>query len=82
MVEILVCWEDFEVVCVILKNSSIGEEMIKFLWFEEIEGNENDYVRDVDGNDLEIVEFVLLLEWLVNEYKKFGCVLEFILDKL
>ena len=80
-VETLVCWEDLEVARVTLKNSSTGEETIKFLRPEETEGNENDHVRDADGNDLEIVESVPLLEWLANEYKKFGCVLELISDK-
>ncbi len=80
-VETLVCWEDLEVARVTLKNSNTEEETIKFLRPEETEGNENDHVRDADGNDLEIVESVPLLEWLANEYKKFGCVLELISDK-
>jgi peptide chain release factor subunit 1 len=37
--------------------------------------------RDKDGNELESVETVSLLEWLAENYKKFGCVMEFVTDR-
>lgn len=78
--ETLVCWENLEVMRVILKNPQTEEEIIKHLRPEEM-GDGNDHVRDKDGNDLEVVDSQPLLEWLANEYKKFGCVLEIISDK-
>ena len=80
-VETLVAWEDLEVKRVTLKNPTTEEEIVKHLRQEEIEGNDNEHVRDEEGNDLEIVDSVPLLEWLATEYKKFGCVLELISDK-
>ena len=79
--ETLVAWEDLEVKRVTLKNPTTEEEIVKHLRQEEIEGNDNEHVRDEEGNDLEIVDSVPLLEWLATEYKKFGCVLELISDK-
>jgi len=79
-VETLVCWENLEVMRVILKNPQTEEEVIKHLRPEEM-GDGNDHVRDKEGNDLEVVDSQPLLEWLANEYKKFGCVLEIISDK-
>lgn len=78
--ETLVCWENLEVMRVILKNPQTEEEIIKHLRPEEM-GDGNDHVRDKDGNDLEVVDSQPLLEWLANEYKKFGCTLEIISDK-
>lgn len=78
--ETLVCWENLEVMRVILKNPQTEEEIIKHLRPEEM-GDGNNHVRDKDGNDLEVVDSQPLLEWLANEYKKFGCILEIISDK-
>jgi peptide chain release factor subunit 1 len=78
--ETLVCWENLEVMRVILKNPQTEEEIIKHLRPEEM-GDGNDHVRDKEGNDLEVVDSQPLLEWLANEYKKFGCILEIISDK-
>ena len=80
-VETLVCWEDLAIQRVSLKNSQTEEEHIKYLRPEEIAADGNDHVRDADGNDLEVVDTVPLLEWIAEEYKKFGCVLEIISDK-
>ncbi len=33
------------------------------------------------GTDLEVQEKMPLLEWLANNYKKFGCTLEFVTNK-
>ena len=68
-VETLVAWEDLEVKRVTLKNPTTEEEIVKHLRQEEIEGNDNEHVRDEEGNDLEIVDSVPLLEWLATEYK-------------
>ena len=37
--------------------------------------------RDKDGAELEQVDSVALLEWLANNYKRFGCVMEFVTDR-
>ena len=33
------------------------------------------------GVDLEMTEKIPMMEWLANEYKNFGCTLEFITDR-
>jgi peptide subunit release factor 1 (eRF1) len=37
--------------------------------------------RDKDGAELEQVESMPMLEWLAENYKKFGCVMEFVSDR-
>lgn len=37
--------------------------------------------RKANGQDYDIQEAVPLLEWLANDYKKFGCILEFVTNK-
>jgi peptide chain release factor subunit 1 len=37
--------------------------------------------RDKEGNELESVESVPLLSWLAENYKRFGCVMEFVTDR-
>ena len=38
-------------------------------------------LKDEDGNDMEIVEKVAMVEWLAENYKDFGTSLEFVTDK-
>ena len=48
---------------------------------KEQEGNPENF-RDPNGNaELEVQEKTALLEWFANEYKKFGCTLEFVTNK-
>jgi len=35
----------------------------------------------VSGSELEVQEKQSLLEWMANNYKKFGCQLEFVTNK-
>merc|ERR1711874_290256 len=60
-VETLICWENLDIQRVTLKNHASGEEKILFLNSEQ----EN-------GVEMELEENMPLLEWLANNYKKFG----------
>ena len=62
------------------RNSVTSEEVTKELSKEQ-ESNEVHYKDKETGAELEVIEKLPLLEWLANNYKKFGCQLEFVTNK-
>lgn len=79
-VETLIVWENLEINRHILHNSQTGEDTVVHLTPEQ-EKNDK-YFKDAEtGVELESIESGSMLEWLANEYKKFGCNLEFITDR-
>lgn len=79
-VDILIAWENLEIVRYILKNHATDEDKVIHLTIEE----EKDKTRFTDtetGVELELVDSVPLLEWLANNYKSFGATLEIITDR-
>lgn len=79
-VETLVVWENLEVNRHVLINNQTQEEHILNLTPEEEADPKNFHDKET-GVELESVEKSSMLEWLANEYKKFGCVLEFVTDR-
>jgi len=47
----------------------------------EQEKDSSNFVNQETGAELEVQDKIPLLEWLANNYKKFGCVLEFVTSK-
>ncbi|DBB09279.1 hypothetical protein WJX82_002393 [Trebouxia sp. C0006] len=78
-VETLVVWEDLQVYRYTLMNSTSGDTDIKHLNNEQ--AADDSHFKDKDGNILEVQEKLSMLEWLANNYKKFGCALEFVSNK-
>ncbi|KAL3133294.1 Eukaryotic peptide chain release factor subunit 1-1 [Trebouxia sp. C0009 RCD-2024] len=78
-VETLVVWEDLQVYRYTLMNSTSGETEVKHLNNEQ--ASDDAHFKDKDGNILEVQEKLSLLEWMANNYKKFGCALEFVSNK-
>ncbi|KAK9055320.1 hypothetical protein SSX86_026402 [Deinandra increscens subsp. villosa] len=81
-VEILIVWENLDVNRYILKNSTTGETTVKHL--DKFQEADQSNFRDSKTNnaELEVEEKMSLLEWLVDEYKNFGCsTLEFVTNK-
>ena len=79
-IETLIVWEDLAVDRCILLNSQTQEETIHFFTPEQQANNDN--MKDPEtGVDLELTEKIPMMEWLANEYKNFGCTLEFITDR-
>ncbi|CAA0834965.1 Eukaryotic peptide chain release factor subunit 1-3 [Striga hermonthica] len=79
-VETLIVWENLDVTRFILKNTTTGEILIKNLTKDQAADQKN--FRDAAMNaQLEVQEDMLLLEWFANEYRKFGCTLEFVTNK-
>ncbi|CAH9142315.1 unnamed protein product [Cuscuta epithymum] len=79
-IETLIVWENLEITRYVLKNSTTGEIVIKHLNTDQEMDKSN--FRDPETNaDLEVQEKLSLLEWFANEYRRFGCSLEFVTNK-
>ena len=79
-VESLIIWENLDMVRYELKNNSTGS--ISILMLTPAQEKEDKWFRDVDtGVDLEEVSKEALVEWMANNYKQFGCKMEFITDR-
>jgi peptide chain release factor subunit 1 len=79
-VETLILWENLEITRYTLKNNVTGEEIILHLSKEE-EKNKSHFKDEATGVELETIESVLLIEWLANNYKSFGAILEIITNR-
>jgi peptide chain release factor subunit 1 len=79
-VETLVVWENLEYNRYIVKNNSTGEEKVLILNKEQ-EKDQSHFHEDKTGAELEIIENIQFIEWLANNYKKFGAHLEIITNK-
>eukprot|EP00126_Sphaerothecum_destruens_P002350 Sdes_comp15784_c0_seq1m4851 len=78
-VETLIVWENLDIQRYTLKNS-IGEEVILTLTREQ-EKDRNRFMDPEAGTEMEVVEHISFLEWLANNYKGFGAILEIITDR-
>eukprot|EP00252_Welwitschia_mirabilis_P025475 TRINITY_DN796_c0_g1_i1.p1 TRINITY_DN796_c0_g1~~TRINITY_DN796_c0_g1_i1.p1 ORF type:complete len:439 (-),score=82.31 TRINITY_DN796_c0_g1_i1:295-1611(-) len=79
-VETLIVWENLDLNRYILKNSVTGETIIKHLNKDQEAVQAN--FRTPDSNvELEVQDKVSLLEWFSNEFRKFGCNLEFVTNR-
>lgn len=76
--DIIIVWEDIDINRYVLKNSTTSEVVIKYMNKDQ-EADESNF-RETNG-ELEVEEKMPLLEWFVNEYKRFGCMLEFVTNK-
>eukprot|EP00092_Neocalanus_flemingeri_P029709 GFUD01032257.1.p1 GENE.GFUD01032257.1~~GFUD01032257.1.p1 ORF type:complete len:465 (+),score=109.95 GFUD01032257.1:83-1396(+) len=79
-VETLICWENLDIQRVSLKNHASGEEKTLFLNSEQ-EKDKTLFMDQETGVEMEMEENLPLLEWLANNYKKFGAALEIITDR-
>lgn len=79
-VETLIVWENLEVNRHVLINHATNETFVKHLTPEQ-EKDTSHFVDKETGVELESQEKLSLLEWFANEYKRFGCQLEFVTNK-
>lgn len=78
--EDLIVWDNLDVNRFVLRNQTTGEEKVIHLSKEQESNDE--YFRDpVSGTELETIEKEPLVEWFANNYKSFGCNLEFVTDR-
>ena len=78
-VEDLIIWDNLTINRFVLRNNSTQEEKIVHLNEEQEKDDKN--FRDDNGTELEVVEKEPLVEWFANNYKQFGCNLEFVTDR-
>ncbi|XVF50138.1 hypothetical protein PTKIN_Ptkin04bG0071500 [Pterospermum kingtungense] len=79
-VDVLIVWEDLDITRYVLRNSITGEVVIKHLNKEQ-EANMSNFRDSASSADMEVQDKMPLLEWFANEYKQFGCSLEFVTNK-
>ncbi len=79
-VETLIVWENLDVQRYTLINNQTNETREKILTAEEETDSSHFYEKDTNV-ELEVQEKTSLLEWLANEYKSFGCTLEFVTNR-
>ncbi|KAH7365125.1 hypothetical protein KP509_18G010000 [Ceratopteris richardii] len=79
-VETLIVWENLDISRCELKNTVTGELLIKHINKEQ-ENDPSNFKEPATSADLEVQDKMSLLEWFANEYKKFGCTLEFVTNK-
>ena len=79
-VETLLVWESLDCDRFELLNTTTQKMEVKHLTAEQ--QKDTSHFKDKETNtDLEVQEKKALLEWLADNYKKFGCALEFITNK-
>jgi len=78
-VETLIVFENLETNRFTLKNASTAEETIIHLTDEQ--AKDQKHFVAADGAELETIEKQLLVEWFAENYKTFGCALEFVTNK-
>jgi len=79
-VEDLIVWDNLDVNRYVLRNQSTSEETILHLT-KEMEQNESHFRDAESGTELETIEKEPFVEWLANNYKNYGCNLEFVTDR-
>uniref|UniRef100_A0A7S1ERN3 eRF1/Pelota-like N-terminal domain-containing protein n=1 Tax=Timspurckia oligopyrenoides TaxID=708627 RepID=A0A7S1ERN3_9RHOD len=77
-VETLIVWEDLEHMRYELYNSTTGAESVKILSLEQAKDSSN-FLED--GAELEVREEAQFVDWLAENYKSFGTVLEFVTNR-
>eukprot|EP00977_Amphora_coffeiformis_P021016 scaffold8728_cov164-Amphora_coffeaeformis.AAC.1 len=79
-VEDLIIWDNLETNRYVLRNQTSGEETVMHLNAQQ-EQDDNNFRDKTTGTELETVDKEALVEWFANNYKQFGCNLEFVTDR-
>lgn len=78
-VEILICWENLDITRYTFKRLN-GETKTLHLK-PDAEKNKANFMDPDTGCEMDLESSFPLLEWLANEYKRFGATLEIVTDK-
>lgn len=79
-VETLLLWESLEINRYFVKNAITGEEKVMLLNKEQ-EKDRTRFRDEANNADWETIECTTLVEWLANNYKKFGTNLSIVTNK-
>ncbi|EAN33034.2 peptide chain release factor 1 [Theileria parva strain Muguga] len=78
MIEVLIIYEQLEIMRVLVKNPSTNTESVLLLNHEQ----ERDEANFKDNNvDLEVLDKIPLIEWIINNYHNYGSTLDFVTNK-
>lgn len=79
-VEKLIVWENLEHTRLLLKNPHTGEETVQILTTEQLKDSR--YFKDsATGVELDVVDQQPLVDWLADNYKKYGASLDFVSNR-
>lgn len=79
-IETLIVWESLDIMRYSVENSATKEQSLLYLTEAQLQGSV-EHFKDNEGNDLDVLEEVQLLEWLANNFKTFGAKLEFVTNR-
>merc|ERR1712227_557236 len=79
-VETLICWENLDIQRYVFRNPNSEAEEIKYLRPDQ-EKDKTHFMDKESGVELELEDNTPLLEWLADNYKRFGAALEIITDR-
>lgn len=79
-VEDLIIWDNLNIQRFVLRNQTTSEETVVHLNPQQAQDDSN-YRDKETGNELETIDKEALVEWFANNYKQFGCNLEFVTDR-
>ncbi|XP_049931874.1 eukaryotic peptide chain release factor subunit 1-3-like [Nymphaea colorata] len=79
-VDTLIVWENVDIDRLTLKNNVTGDVIIKHLTKEQ-EADQNNFIDKASSTVLQVADKMPLLEWFADEYKRFGCTLQFVTNK-
>ncbi|KAJ0046752.1 hypothetical protein Pint_05788 [Pistacia integerrima] len=79
-IQTLIIWEDLDISRYALKISVTNEIVIKYLNKEQ-ETDDTKFQDSATGSELKVQEKLALVDWFADQYKQFGCSLEFVTNK-
>eukprot|EP00531_Pseudo-nitzschia_arenysensis_P007653 CAMPEP_0116132070 /NCGR_PEP_ID=MMETSP0329-20121206/9352_1 /TAXON_ID=697910 /ORGANISM="Pseudo-nitzschia arenysensis, Strain B593" /LENGTH=463 /DNA_ID=CAMNT_0003626561 /DNA_START=108 /DNA_END=1499 /DNA_ORIENTATION=+ len=79
-VEDLIIWDNLEIQRYLVRNIQTSEETVLHLTKEQ-EADDKHFRDEKTGVELETVDKMPLVEWFAENYKDYGCNLEFITDR-
>lgn len=79
-VETLIVWENLDCMRYELRNTATAEDTVAIFNKEQQKDRSNFFDED-SQTDLEVIDKQLLVEWLAENYKRFGTTLEFITNR-
>lgn len=79
-VKTLILYEDLDVHRVVVKNNQTNEEKALHLTPAQVQDDAN-FIDQETGIELETIEDELLIEWFAENFKSFGCELQFVTDR-
>jgi len=81
-VEDLIIWENLEIMRLVMRNTTDGTTSVTHLLNTKESKNNDDHLKCPEtGAELDVIETEPLVDWMANNYKNFGCKLEFVTDR-